>query len=112
MATSFMSDTYDNGKKFKIIFETDEKENFDYMLVAARECIDGKPLERKIEKLRAENAYLGIRLSTEAAISKMLERWDGGVKRKSSVFPGSTKCLTCDRDEVICVEVGRCLKGG
>lgn len=47
MACNFITDIAENGTKFKLIFETDDKEAFTYMLEAARNCIDHNLPEKK-----------------------------------------------------------------
>ena len=42
--TEFRTDISENGKKFELVFQTDNKAYFEKMQVMARECIDHKPV--------------------------------------------------------------------
>ena len=41
--TEFKTDISENGKKFELVFQTDNKAYFAKMQATARECIDHKP---------------------------------------------------------------------
>lgn len=42
--TEFKTDISENGKKFELVFQTDNKAYFEKMQAMARECIDYKPV--------------------------------------------------------------------
>ena len=42
--TEFRTDISENGKKFELVFQTDNKAYFEKMQATARECIDHKPV--------------------------------------------------------------------
>ena len=42
--TEFKTDISENGKKFELVFQTDNKAYFEKMQATARECIDHKPV--------------------------------------------------------------------
>lgn len=42
--TEFKTDISENGKKFELVFQTDNKAYFEKMQARARECIDHKPV--------------------------------------------------------------------
>ena len=42
--TEFKTDISENGKKFELVFQTDNKAYFEKMQAMARECIDHKPV--------------------------------------------------------------------
>ena len=42
--TEFKTDVSENGKKFELVFQTDNKAYFEKMQATARECIDHKPV--------------------------------------------------------------------
>lgn len=42
--TAFKTDISENGKKFELVFQTDNKAYFEKMQATARECIDNKPV--------------------------------------------------------------------
>lgn len=42
--TEFRTDISENGKKFELVFQTDNKAYFVKMQATARECIDHKPV--------------------------------------------------------------------
>ena len=42
--TAFKTDISENGKKFELVFQTDNKAYFEKMQATARECIDHKPV--------------------------------------------------------------------
>lgn len=42
--TEFKTDISDNGEKFELVFQTDNKVYFEKMQAVARECIDNKPV--------------------------------------------------------------------
>ena len=42
--TEFRTDISENGKKFELVFQTDNKAYFEKMQAMARECIDHKPV--------------------------------------------------------------------
>lgn len=42
--TEFRTDISENGKKFELVFQTDNKVYFEKIQAMARECIDHKPV--------------------------------------------------------------------
>ena len=42
--TEFRTDISENGKKFELVFQTDNKAYFEKMQAMARKCIDHKPV--------------------------------------------------------------------
>ena len=42
--TEFKTDISENGKKFELVFQTDNKAYFEKMQSTARECVDHKPV--------------------------------------------------------------------
>ena len=46
--TEFKTDISENGKKFELVFQTDNKAYFENMQATARECIDHKMTYEKI----------------------------------------------------------------
>ena len=42
--TEFKTDISENGKKFELVFQTDNKAHFVKMQATARECVDHKPV--------------------------------------------------------------------
>ena len=46
--TEFRTDISENGKKFELVFQTDNKAYFEKMQATARECIDHKMTYEKI----------------------------------------------------------------
>ena len=42
--TEFRTDISENGKKFELVFQTDNKAYFEKMQATARKCIDHKPV--------------------------------------------------------------------
>lgn len=54
--TEFKTDISENGKKFELVFQTDNKVYFEKMQATARECIDHKPATQfdRIKAMRVE----------------------------------------------------------
>ena len=76
MSTSFTADVGSDG--YKLVFSTDVKENIEYMISAARDCIDNKPIQKQIDRLKLENMQLKQRMKLEKCISEMISA--GGNK--------------------------------
>lgn len=62
MASNFTTDVSDNGKSFKLIFTCDNKDDFIYMVEAARCCIDGGPFKRLIKEFELKQKIAEIQL--------------------------------------------------
>ena len=74
MSTSFTADI--GQDEYKLVFSTDIKENIEYMISAARDCIDNKPIQKQIDKLKLENMQLEQRMQLEKCISEMMSTGD------------------------------------
>ena len=57
--TEFKTDISENGKKFELVFQTDNKAYFEKMQVTARECIDHKPVTQ-FDRIKAKIANTSI----------------------------------------------------
>ena len=53
--TEFKTDISENGKKFELVFQTDNKAYFEKMQATARECIDHKPVTQ-FDRIKAMSA--------------------------------------------------------
>lgn len=58
--TEFKTDISENGKKFELVFQTDNKAYFEKMQAMARECIDHKPVTQfdRIKAMSVEEMAL------------------------------------------------------
>lgn len=58
--TEFKTDISENGKKFELVFQTDNKAYFEKMQATARECIDHKPVTQfdRIKAMSVEEMAL------------------------------------------------------
>ena len=70
--TQFTTEMSEQDGKFKLVFETDELENYKYILAAAQECVEGRPVQRKIEKLKVETMQLNIRMQYDDLMRKLV----------------------------------------
>ena len=75
MACNFITDIAENGTKFKLIFECDSKDEFVYMIEAARTCVDGGPRKQLIKRLEEEN----LRIQQQALMGHVLSQFTGPV---------------------------------
>ena len=62
--TEFKTDISENGKKFELVFQTDNKAYFEKMQAMARECIDHKPVTQfdRIKAMSVEEMAEFIKL--------------------------------------------------
>lgn len=57
--TEFKTDISENGKKFELVFQTDNKAYFEKMQATARECIDHKPVTQ-FDRIKTKIANMSI----------------------------------------------------
>lgn len=80
--TEFKTDISENGKKFELVFQTDNKAYFEKMQAMARECIDHKPVTQ-FDRIKAMS-----------------------VEEMADYFNGIFDCSNCPNDMFLCESEG------
>ena len=80
--TELKTDISENGKKFELVFQTDNKEYFEKMQDTARECIDHKPVTQ-FDRIKAMS-----------------------VEEMADYFNGIFDCSNCPNDMFLCESKG------
>lgn len=80
--TEFKTDISENGKKFGLVFQTDNKAYFEKMQDTARECVDHKPVTQ-FDCIKAMN-----------------------IDEMADYFNGIFDCFNCPKDAFLCESKG------
>ena len=91
--TEFKTDISENGKKFELVFQTDNKAYFEKMQATARECIDHKPFTR-FDRIKAKIANMSIdEISEFLSKSRFCENFCFFTKNGICISHGSPRIV-------------------